>query len=492
MAAPIQVRTSNLDRLSERVSVPSYNRQGLKPGIVHIGAGAFNRAHLAVYLDDLLSLGGDQRWAECAVGLLPPDLHIHEALQQQDYLYSVLARDEQTKDLRIIGSLTEHIYAPAAIESVLERMASQECHIVSMTVTEGGYFLDDSTREFIGSHPDVQFDLKHPAQPKTFVGYLAEAADRRRKRGLAPFTVQSCDNLQGNGAAARTALVSFAELRDPGLRRWIEQNVAFPSSMVDRITPVTTDDERSFIEEHFGIRDLAPVAPEPFRQWIIEDTFSNGRPEWEKVGAQWTTDVVPFERIKMRLLNGAHLAIGYSAILLGIPFVSQAMQDKTIRDLVHQFLNEVTPILPELPGMGLTEYKASLVHRFSNPAIKDKIARLNLDSTAKIAKFITPSIGELLTAGCKLKILPLVVACYLETLCGKDDQGRSLEIVDPMAGLMSEFTAGGGKDAVRALSVTQTFADTASQKGFVLSVQQSLDSMHRDGIRNTIERTLAS
>lgn len=493
MAEPISVLASNLVQLSEKAAVPRYSRSGLRPGIVHIGAGAFNRAHFAVYLDDLLNQGGDPHWAECGVGLRSPDLAIHHGLKKQDSLYSVLARDAETRELRIVGSLTEHLYAPEQVETVLERMASPECSIVSMTVTEGGYFLDDSTREFLGSDPDVQHDLEHPAQPKTFVGYLAEAADRRRKRGLKPFTVQSCDNLQGNGLAAHSALTSFAELRDPKLRQWIERNVAFPSSMVDRITPVTTDEERAFIEEHFGIRDLVPVAPEPFRQWIIEDTFSNGRPQWEKVGAQFTTDVVPFERIKMRLLNGSHFALGHAAVLLGIPLVSSAMQDSTMHRLVHEFLEEVTPILPELPGMELAGYKASLIHRFSNPAIKDTNLRLCLDSTAKVAKFVVPSVSELLDGGRKLRTIPMVIACYLRTLRGRDEQGRELSVVDPMAGLMSGFVREGGRDVRSALSVTQIFGSLAtSQKGFVTQVQQALDALDRDGVRTGIEKALES
>lgn len=490
---PVAVRASNLDRLGHRAAVPRYDRGALKPGIVHIGAGAFNRAHFAVYLEDLLNQGGDPRWAECGIGLLPPDMKIHEALTAQDTLYSVLVRDEQTQDVRIIGSLTEHLYAPAASETVIERMAAPECSIVSMTVTEGGYFLDDSTREFLSSHPGIQHDLTHPVQPQTFVGYLAEAAERRRKRGLAPFTVQSCDNLQGNGKAARTALLSFAEMRSPALRQWIERNVAFPSSMVDRITPATTDEERAFLEERFGIHDLAPVAPEPFRQWIIEDTFSNGRPAWEKAGAQFTTDVVPFERIKMRLLNGAHLAIGYSGVLAGIPLVYEAMGTQAIHDLVCAFLEEVTPILPELPGMGLTEYKASLVHRFSNPAIKDTILRLCLDSTAKIAKFIVPSIGELLDAEQKLQVIPLVVACCLLSMCEKDEKGNKPAIVDPMAGLLSEFVTSGGRDVRLALAVQPVFGSIANRHPeFVDQVQQSLDSLRRLGVLRTIEETLST
>lgn len=492
MAIPISVGASNLGQLSQKAAVPRYDRSALRPGIVHIGAGAFNRAHFAVYLDDLLNQGGDAHWAECGVGLLPPDLAIHNGLKAQDYLYSVLARDAETQELRIVGSLTEHLYAPEQTETVIERMASPECSIVSMTVTEGGYFLDDSTRQFLGSHPDIQHDLKHPTQPKTFVGYLAEAADRRRKRGLRPFTVQSCDNVQENGLAARTALVTFAELRDPALRQWIERNIAFPNSMVDRITPVTTEEERAFIEEHFGIRDRVPVAPEPFRQWIIEDTFSDGRPQWEKVGAQLTTDVVPFERIKMRLLNGSHFALGHAAILMGIPLVSSAMQDRTIRRLVHEFLEEVTPILPELPGMELAGYKASLIHRFTNPAIKDTNVRLCLDSTAKIAKFVVPSIGELLESGHRLHIIPMVIACYLQTLLDKDEQGHELHVVDPMAGLMSAFIQGGGRDVRPALAVTQIFQAAAARKEFVAQVQQALDSLNRDGIRNGIEKALES
>lgn len=486
----IPIRTSNLEALSHRATVPQYDRGLLIPSIVHIGAGGFNRSHLAVYLDDLLGRPETERWGECGIGLLPADMGIHSALAAQDHLYSVLTRDAEQQDLRIIGSIVEHLYAPAAGEVVLERLSSPECAIVSLTVTEGGYFIEHASKIFLSQHPDIQFDLAHPSAPKTFLGYLAEAADRRMRRGLKPFTVMSCDNLQGNGMAARDALLAFADLRNSELRRWIEQNVAFPNSMVDRITPGTSEADKEFIETHFGISDQSPVVAEPFRQWVIEDTFSNGRPAWELAGAQITSDVVPFELIKMRLLNGGHSTIAYVSALLGITFVSQAMEDPLVHNLLTQFLEETTPVLPQLPGMDLVPYKASILHRFSNPTIRDQIPRICSEGSAKIAKFIVPTIRDLHSMGKQPKVLPLVIACWLDYLRGMDEAGNLIPIVDASASAFSEFTETGSTNAALALSVRSVFGDLSSDRRFAAQVQDYLNNLHVIGVRATIRQVL--
>lgn len=487
----ISVCESTLEALSHRAAVPHYDRRALGRGIVHIGAGGFNRAHLATYLDDLLNQGGDPRWSECGIGLLPGDERIHTALAAQDHLYSVLARDDRQQDLRIVGALSEHLFAPKQSETVLERMSASECGIVSLTVTEGGYFIEEASKKFLETHSSIQHDLANPSRPITFLGYLAEAAARRMKQGIAPFTVMSCDNVQGNGDTTRKALLAFAGIRDPRLRKWIEENVAFPNSMVDRITPVTTEADKEFIARRFGVRDLSPVVPEPFRQWVIEDTFCNGRPLWETVGAQLTTDVAPFERVKMRLLNGGHSTIAYIAALLGINHVYEAMADEQIRALEVMFLDEVTPVLPELRGMELTGYKASLIHRFSNPSLPDQIMRIASEGAAKLAKFIVPTIGDLREMGKKPRIIPLVIAAWLYAMCGKDEAGRPLAIVDASASLLDEFVKRGGKDVKPALSIGSVFGDLAIADGVCAAqIQHDLDSLRSIGVRATIQRVL--
>ncbi|MCX6628271.1 MAG: mannitol dehydrogenase family protein, partial [Candidatus Solibacter sp.] len=474
-------------------TVPQYDRSALVPGIVHIGAGGFNRSHLAVYLDDLLGHSETARWAECGIGLLPRDVKIHAALANQDHLYSLLIRNAEQRTLRIVGSIMEHIYAPDAQDLVVERMSSPECSIVSLTVTEGGYFIDAGSGAFIDQHPDIQFDLAHPLQPRTFLGYLAEAANRRMKSGAKPFTVMSCDNVECNGAAARKALLSFAELRSPELRKWIERNGSFPNSMVDRITPGTTDADREYIGAHFGISDLSPVVAEPFRQWVIEDTFCNTRPQWELVGAQLTSDVKPFEMIKMRLLNGGHSAIAYLSALLGYTHVSQAVDDALIRELLERFLEEVTCTLPQVPGMDLAQYKASIVHRFSNPTIRDQVLRVCSEGSAKIAKFIVPTVRDLLSMSKTSEILPFVIAGWLYSMRGIDEDGRATQIVDSSAGLFADFVRSGCRDEKAAFAVRSVFAHLgAGDNPFISQVKHCLDSLHSSGAREATRRALAS
>lgn len=491
-AGVIPLRWSNLDRLPAQVAVPRYDRRTLIPGIVHIGAGGFNRSHLAVYLDDLLGRSDTARLAECGIGLLPPDVRIHTALAHQDHLYSLLIRDADHRTLRVVGSVMEHIYAPEAHERVLERMSSPECSIVSMTVTEGGYFIDDGSGAFLDQHPDIQFDLTHPSQPRTFLGYLAEALERRKKGGAKPYTVLSCDNVQGNGSVARKALLTFADMRNPELRQWIERNVSFPNSMVDRITPTTIDADREFISMYFGISDLSPVVSEPFRQWVIEDEFCNGRPQWELAGAQFTSDVKPFEMIKMRLLNGGHSAIAYLSVLLGYTEVSQALNDPLIRELLEAFLDEVTSTLPHVPSMDLAEYKASIIRRFSNPAIRDQVLRICSEGSAKIAKFIVPTVRAMFSTGRQPQILSIVVALWLYSMRGTDEEGRATRVTDSSAGLWEEFVRTGCRDVHAAFAVTSVFGGLgAAEDSFMSQISYWLDSLESCGAREAARRSLA-
>ncbi len=322
--SPISLKASALTHLPGSVVRPRYHRQLTRPRLVHIGVGGFNRSHLAVYLDDLLSMGASDRWGEFGIGLLAHDKQINHALASQDYLYGVLELDSDREEYRVVGSLVGHLYAPESAEAVLERLSSPECSIISLTVTEGGYFTEDSSGRFLPDHPDIRHDLAHPDSPRTWLGYVAESALRRMRHHQKAFTLLSCDNLQSNGATARKALLAFAGGRSTQLRRWIESNVAFPNSMVDRITPKTTDADRDHILRNFGIVDESPVVCESFRQWILEEDFAAGRPAWELAGAQMTDDVAPYEKTKMRLLNGGHSAIGYAADLIGVTYISEA------------------------------------------------------------------------------------------------------------------------------------------------------------------------
>ena len=322
----------------------------------------------------MLHQPGNAAWGLCGVGLLRQDDRIRDALASQDFLYTLVTRGAGHEHARVIGSIVNFLYAPANPEAVIEKMASPDTRIVSLTITEGGYYVKEGTGQFDDQHPDIQHDLAHPHQPAGVFGYLAEALDRRRARGLPPFTVMSCDNLQNNGDITRRMLLAFMERGDPALAGWVAVNGAFPNSMVDRITPATTDEHRALVRDKFGIDDAWPVTTESFIQWVVEDHFVQGRPAWERVGAQMTHGVEPYEKMKIRLLNGSHQAMCYIGMLLGYRYAHEAMADAQINWLLQAFMEEVTPLVQPVPGIDLEDYKRTTRERFANPAIKDQLA----------------------------------------------------------------------------------------------------------------------
>jgi mannitol 2-dehydrogenase len=489
---PIKLNQSNLHIIASRVQSPAYDRTRIRQSIVHIGVGGFHRAHQAVYLDDLMQQPGQTGWGICGVGLLRQDYRMRDALQPQDCLYTVVETSRAGDSARVICSLTEFLYAPENSQAVVEKMAASECRIVSLTITEGGYYFNQGTGEFDDSHPDILHDLDHPHDPSCSFGYLAEALGRRRQRGLPPFTVMSCDNLQQNGDVTRRMILAFADLRDPALSKWIAQNCAFPNSMVDRITPVTTDEHRSMVREKFGIDDAWPVITEPFRQWVIEDRFSNGRPAWERVGAQMTTDVLPYEKMKIRLLNASHQAMCYVGLLIGYEYVHEAIADRHIRKLVQDLMDlEVSPLLPATPGIDLEEYKKTLIERFANPAIKDQLSRIGVEASARIPKFVLPSILEQLACGGPIKMLSLVLATWFRYLSGYDEQGRAMVIIDPLADKLRELARRGAADPGPLLSVKELFGEILSKSQPLYSqVSHALRSLYEKGARATLEAYL--
>jgi mannitol 2-dehydrogenase len=326
-----------------RVPRPSYDRSSVTAGIVHVGVGGFHRSHEAMYVDRLLAAGYTD-WGICGVGTQPFDRRMVEVLRAQDFLYTlVLKHPDGRVEPRVIGSLVDHLYAPDDPEAVLERMAAPTTHVVSLTITEGGYLVDPGTGRFAASQPAVLLDLQPGAVPSSVFGLVTEALVRRRERGMRPFTVLSCDNIQGNGSVAREAFSAFAALRDPDLGEWVRAEVAFPSSMVDRITPVTSDQDRAALADGFGVDDGWPVVAEPFEQWVLEDDFSDGRPPWDEAGVQLVDDVAPYELMKLRLLNAGHQAIGYLGHLAGYRYTDEVCRDPDFaRFLLSYLADEAT------------------------------------------------------------------------------------------------------------------------------------------------------
>lgn len=489
VSRPFKLRDETLERLPSNVRRPAYDRRDVAEGIMHIGVGGFHRAHQAVYVDDAIGETGAGEWGICGVGLLRQDSRMRDALIPQDCLYTVVERGPGADPMaRVVGSIRGFLYAPGDTEGVLERMASADVRIVSLTITEGGYYLDPKTGESSLDHPDIVHDLQHPARPVAAFGFLAEALDRRRRRGLRPFTVMSCDNVQGNGGVTRRMLLAFAERRDPTLRDWIAENVTFPNSMVDRITPATTDADREAIREIYGIDDAWPVVTEPFRQWVVEDAFCNGRPMWERVGVQMTSDVQPYEMMKIRLLNASHSAMGYLGLLAGYAHIHEVMADELFRRFVIDFMDEeVTPILQDVPGIDLAAYKKALVERFSNPAIRDQVLRICMDGSAKIPKFILPTLREQLRRGGPTGRMSLVIASWCRAMAGTDDQGAQVEVADPMADLLSTRARAAGRTPEPFIAVPEVFGEDLWQSPtFVAQVTRALESLCNHGVRRTL------
>lgn len=493
--SPIAVCADSLPALSRIMATPRYKRSALRPGIVHIGVGGFNRAHQAVYLDDLLSApdaslaSAALDWGEWGVGLLSGDQRMSEVLHAQDLLYTLVERSAHARTARVIGSLCGYTYAPGEPAAVLAIMGSAACRIVSMTVTEAGYFLDQGTGSFQADHLDLRFDLENPDSPRTFVGYICQALDQRRRAGLQPFSVLSCDNLQGNGDVSRRVVLSFAELKNPALRQWIEQNVSFPNSMVDRITPATTEVERRAIEQRFGILDGWPVITEPFRQWVIEDTFCNGRPAFERVGVLMTHNVEPFEAMKMRLLNGSHFAMAYLGAMLDFEFVHECLEDALMRRFIRAYMEAVSPTVHAVPGVDLTEYKATLLERFANPTIRDQISRICAGGSSKLPKFVLPVYLDLLQAKRDTRLLGLVVASWLFYFQGRGEKGQALSMSDPCAAQLAKLVHDNGSDPRAALALNSIFGEVLpSMPQFITDVATAMQSFGELGVAGTLAR----
>jgi mannitol 2-dehydrogenase len=423
---------------SQRIDVPTYDRSALQRGVVHIGAGNFHRAHQAVYFDDLACLGISDQWGVTGVSLHSRD--VKDLLSAQDGLYTVVERGHDSQTARVVGSISNYHSAPYDSAAVRAALADPQTRIVSLTITANGYYLDPVTREFDASHPDVRADLVVSDSFTTAWAYLAEALDQRRRAGTRPFTVLCCDNIPDNTQAARTALVSFAELRDPGLARWIDTHVAFPSTMVDRITPQTSDEERQFVEDTFGIADKWPVLTEPYCQWIIEDVFSNDRPPLDEVGAQFVSDVSDHKLLKTRLLNGTHIALACLATLAGYQCTDEAMNDPVIFGYIEQLMrDEIQPLLPAVPGMNTPGYRDTLLSRLSNPRMSDQLSRLARRGSTKISSFLLPSLQEAIAQGRPHTLLMLALAGWARYLRGYDLKGGTIHIDDPESTVLTRL-----------------------------------------------------
>mgnify|MGYP002072143372 CR=1 FL=1 len=485
---PIQLNTDNLTRLAPAVHVPVYNRGKIKSGIVHIGIGGFHRAHQAYCIDRLLEQGLAADWGICGISLLVPDRKIHDVLAKQEGLYTLMIPDATGNfSARVIGSVTELLYAPENPSAAIQKMADKSIRLITLTITEGGYnFTSDGV--FNWHNDAVLWDLNYPSQPKTVFGYLYAALKLRRDQGIGGLTIQSCDNIEHNGDIMRSMLYAFISKADPAMISWLDTYITFPNSMVDRITPVTTDSLKTAVAENFGLHDGWPVICEPFYQWIIEDNYAAGRPEWEKAGGQLVPDVTPYEKMKIRLLNGGHTLVGLAGYLSGYRYIHESIADPAIAALLHKYMNEeVTPALDSVEGIDLDEYKNTLIERFKNPFIKDEVTRIISGSSGKFPKFILPVILDQLQENRPVQIAALIVACWYQYL--KMNIPDPVDVQDEMASiLLKNITeAEQTQNPAHFLNLTEVFGNLREKRMFVKSFISHITALNSNKIRSLIE-----
>jgi mannitol 2-dehydrogenase len=488
----IKLSSGTLAEVARTAAVPHYRPSDLKAGIVHFGVGNFHRAHQAVYLDDLFNLGGDRDWALVGAGVRPADEEMRQKLKQQDWLTTVVEQEADVSTARVTAAMIDYLQ-PGQTAAIVGKLADPTIRIVSLTITEGGYYIDPATQAFNPRHPDIAHDAEHFEAPRTVFGLILAGLKRRRDVGIAPFTVMSCDNIPGNGHVTQSAVVGLAKLIYPELASRVKANVAFPNGMVDRITPATSDRERQLLADNFAIEDNWPVFCENFKQWVLEDHFPSGRPALEKVGVQFVPDVAPFELMKLRILNGGHATIAYPAALMDIHFVHEAMENPLVRAFLAKVEHdEIIPIVPPVPDTDLEDYYRLIDRRFANPKIGDTITRLCLDGSNRQPKFILPSASDRLKAGQSVTGLALVSALWCRYCYGETDSGKSIAPNDSDWDRLQAASRQAKDHPTAFLAMGDIFGDLAGNSTYVAAFSTALKSLWTDGTAGTLTRYLGN
>lgn len=479
----MNLNQKNLSALSEHLSTPSYDRQAIRSGIVHIGVGGFHRSHQAYYMNQLLEKHNELGWGICGVGLREGDRKIGEVLKKQDCLYTLVTQyPDGSEKSEVIGSIHKFLLAPDSPNSVIDKMAHPEVKIVSLTITEGGYNFNPNTGDFDFENPDVKHELAHPNEPKTIYGYLTAALRKRKSKGIPPFTILSCDNIQHNGDVTRKMVLAFTYEQDAELAAWIEKEVSFPNTMVDRITPVTTAETTAYLKSKYDLEDEWCVVCEPFIQWVVEDKFSNGRPPLEKLGVQFVSDVTPYEKMKIHLLNAGHSVLGITGAIHGHPTIDACMKDEVFDRFMRSFMDaEATPILDPLDGIDIEKYKDSLEERFANPNIKDSVSRICSESSAKIPKFLIPTLFENLEAGGSIKYATFVLAawCYYSDK-QMNEKGEPLEIIDAQKEELNHSARDTANDGLAFLRQHKLFGSLPDNERFRTEYLKAIESIYKE------------
>jgi mannitol 2-dehydrogenase len=449
------------------ITTPTYDRASTSVGIAHIGTGHFHRAHQAMYIDLLLNQGLAREWGICGIGVMPGDWTMRDVLTDQDGLYTlVLDHSDGSRKAQVIGSIIDYRYAPDDPQAAVELLAAPSTRIIPLTITEGGY--------------------RDPDGPAFTL--ITEALQTRRRRGIAAPTIVSCDNIENNGEIAGRAVQANAESRDPALAQWVAEHVRFPSSMVDRITPATTLEMAAAVRRDFGVDDRWPVLAEPFAAWVLEDDFADGRPPLEKAGVLLVDDVVPYELMKLRMLNAGHQSLCYFAHLCGFTYVHEAASDPLFAEfLLAYFDSEAIPTLSAVPGIDLHDYSRTLVERFANPGVRDTVARLCAYSSDRIPKWLLPVIHDNLAGDGSVRLAAATVASWARYSEGADEWGEPIEVVDQLAESLVPIARSHHENPTAFIEINALFGDLAQQPRFVQAYRWALDSLHHKGARATLE-----
>ncbi|MCE0798936.1 fructuronate reductase [Buttiauxella sp. S04-F03] len=477
--------------LSAKAILPQYDRSKLVSRIVHLGFGAFHRAHQAVYADILANEHGSD-WGYCEVNLIGGEQQIAD-LKQQDNLYSVAEMSADAWHCRVVGVVKDAIHAQVdGLEAVFTAMTQPEVAIVSLTVTEKGYCHTPATGTILLDHPLIAHDLANPQQPKSAPGVIVEALARRKAAGLPAFSVMSCDNMPENGHVTRNVITAYAQAINPELAAWIETHVTFPSTMVDRIVPAATAETLEQVAKATGVADPVAIACEPFRQWVIEDNFVAGRPEWEKAGAELVKDVLPYEEMKLRMLNGSHSFLAYLGYLAGYQHISECMLDENYRRTAHALmLQEQAPTL-KVQGVDLAKYADSLIARYTNPALRHRTWQIAMDGSQKLPQRWLDSIRWHLANGSKFDLLALGVAGWMRYVGGIDEQGNTIEVSDPLLSTIEQAVSASqeGETRVKALLGLKTIfgEDLPANEKFVAQVTETYLALRENGAKATVAK----
>ena len=490
-----RLNQAQLDQLPSSVKVPQYDRTKIAAGIVHLGIGAFHRAHQAFFTEAVLNqFGGD--WG--IIGCSLRSSAVREQLAPQDGLYTLASRGSDSKELQVIGAVKEVMVGPENPAALIDVMASPATKIVSLTVTEKGYCHNPATGDLNLQHPDIIYDLKHPDAPRSAVGFIVAALKKRRDRGIHSFTAMSCDNLPENGEVLEKVVAQYAEQVDVSLAAWIKQHTRFPSTMIDRIVPATTDEDRAEIEARLGMRDQGAVIAEPFAQWVIQDTFSNGRPQWEAVGALLVGDVRIFEKMKLRLLNGSHSTLAYCGYLSGFDTISQVMCEPAFVKLVTTFMEREAGETLNVPaGFNVGHYQRQLRERFANTSLKHRTWQIAMDGSQKLPQRLLETLREQIAGQGHIDILCLAVAAWIRYVSGVDEMGQPIDVSDPLAAqLRAACDASQGNPAAMVKSVvsmTEVFGNDLIQVApFVEGTTRWLQSFYEKGVLTTVRNAFGN